>query len=63
LVMPLPDKWSDGSETSCGRAASRQVVYEGDLGVVLAVCGLCGHVDDLRGAGFDQPAGECEGVE
>jgi hypothetical protein len=39
------------------------VVYEGDLGVVLVVCGLCGYVDDLRGGGFDEGSCDREGVE
>jgi len=39
------------------------VVYEGDQGVVLVVCGLCGYVDGLGGGWFDESAGEGEGVE
>ena len=31
--------------------------------VILGVCGLCGHVDGLRGGRFDHPAGCREQVE
>lgn len=31
----------------------RQVVYADPVGVILVSCVLCGHVDGLRGGGFD----------